>query len=47
LLTIGATSEGFRTVCKLVRDLERSGIREIRLPMEIGEEEMADSWLIS
>jgi hypothetical protein len=47
LLTIGATSEGFRTTCRLIAALERSGVKAIRLPMEIGTPGMADSWLLA
>jgi hypothetical protein len=47
LLTIGATSEGFRTICKLITSLERSGVREIRLPLQVGTPGMLDSWLIT
>jgi hypothetical protein len=47
LLTVGAGAEGFRTVCKLIAALERSGIKEIRLPLQLGEVGMADSWVIA
>jgi hypothetical protein len=47
LLTIGAGAKGFEVVCRLIAALERSGVKRIELPMEIGEPGMADNWLIA
>jgi hypothetical protein len=46
LLMVADGTEGLKVLCRLVRDLERSGVREIKLPMEIGEPGQVDNWLI-
>ena len=47
LLRVANGSEGLKVLCKLIRDLERSGVTEIRLPLQIGTTGMLDSWLIT
>jgi hypothetical protein len=46
LFSIGDTTDGWQTVCRFVRTLERSGITSLqRRPLEIGEGGR-DSWII-
>jgi hypothetical protein len=47
LLTIADGYEGFRTVCKLIAALERSGVTEICLPLRLGEPGHPDCWVIA
>ena len=47
LLTIAAGAKGFEVVCRLIAALERSGVTEIRLPLQVGELGMADAWLLA
>ena len=47
LLTIAAGAKGFEVVCRLIAELERSGVKRIELPLQLGQEGMVDSWLIS
>jgi hypothetical protein len=47
LLRIADGTEGLKILCCLVRDLERSGIKRIELPLRLGQDGMVDSWLIS
>jgi hypothetical protein len=47
LLTIAAGAKGFEVVCRLIAALERSGVKRIELPLQLGEEGMVDSWRIS
>ena len=46
LLKVADGTAGLQILCRLVRDLERSGVREIKLPLRLGEEGNPDSWLI-
>jgi hypothetical protein len=47
LLTIADGAEGLRTICQLVAALERSGVKEIRLPLQVGEPGHPDCWTIA
>jgi hypothetical protein len=42
-----ADGEGWPTICKLVKALERSGITSLQRPIEIGEGGNPDSWIIA
>jgi hypothetical protein len=47
LLMVAAGAKGFETCSKLIASLERSGVREIKLPMQVGEPGMPDCWVIA
>ena len=47
LLSIGDCADGWQTVCRFIRTLERSGIASLkRRPIELGEGGR-DSWIIA
>jgi hypothetical protein len=46
LLSVGDGEAGWKTVCRLIRALERSGCRSLQRPIEIGESG-PDSWVIA
>jgi hypothetical protein len=47
LLRVPDGTEGLKILCRLIRDLERSGTTAIHLPLQLGEPGMADSWVIA
>ena len=46
LLTIEDGAKGFEVVCKLIAAMERSGIKRVELPLQLGEPPNPDCWVI-
>ena len=47
LLNVGDGEAGWKTVCRLVLALERSGISSLERPIELGGGSAPDGWVIA